>query len=129
MTAVLLLALGQFAVAMLTITVFLLIARQIGIAFYQDAAIVILIFVMTAFALIGAIWGVFARPWWVYLIASSLLAALTLFLTFALMDWLVAGTQAKLGPAGTAFLFPMLAFILAYPLGGIAQWLIGLAKR
>ena len=129
MTAVLLLALGQFAVAMLTITVFLLIARQIGIAFYQDAAIVILIFVMTAFALIGAVWGVFVRPWWVYLIASSLLAALTLFLTFALMDWLVAGTQAKLGPAGTAFLFPMLAFILAYPLGGIAQWLIGLAKR
>lgn len=129
MTTVLLLAIGQFAVAMLTITVFLFIARQIGIAFYQDAAIVILVFAMTAFALIGAVWGVFVRPWWVYLIASSLLAGLTLILTFALIDALVAGTQAKMGPAGTAFLFPMLAFILMYPLGGMAQWLIGLLKR
>lgn len=129
MTAVLLLALGQFAAAMLTITVFLLVARQIGIVFYQDAGMVILIFVLTAFALIGAVWGVFVRPWWLYLIASSALATLTLYLSFALMDAFVAGTQAKLGPGGTAFLLPIFAFILTYPLGGIAQWLIGLAKR
>ena len=129
MIAVLLLALGQFAAAMLAITVFLFVARQIGIAYYQDQGIVMLIFVMSAFALIGAIWGVFVRPWWVYLIASSALAALTLYLTFALMDWLVAGTLAKLGSGGTAFLFPILAFILTYPLGGLVQWLIGLAKR
>ena len=112
MIAVLLLALGQFAAAMLTITVFLFVARQIGIAFYQDAGIVILIFVMSAFALIGAVWGVFVRPWWIYLIASSLLALLLFQLTSLLIDVFQAGTQAKLGPAGTAFLFPMLAFIL-----------------
>ena len=129
MTSVLLLALGQFAAATLTITVFLFIAKQMGIAFYQDTAIVILVFALSAFALIGAVWGVFVRPWWLYLIASILLVGLMITLTFALMDWLVPGTQAKLGPAGTAFLFPMLAFILAYPLGGIVQWLIGMFKR
>ena len=129
MTSVLLLTLGQFAAAMLTITVFLFVARQMGTVFYQDGAIVILVFIMSVFALLGAIWGVFVRPWWVYLIASSLLAGLLFALTFWLIDAFVAGTQAKMGPAGTAFLFPMLAFILAYPLGGIAQWLIGLVKR
>ena len=129
MTAVLLLTFGQFAAAALTITVFLLIARQMGTVFYQDGAIVILVFMMSAFAAIGAVWGVFVRPWWVYLIASSLLAVLLFILTFWLIDAFVAGTQAKMGPAGTVFLFPMLAFILTYPLGGIAQWLIGVAKR
>jgi uncharacterized MnhB-related membrane protein len=129
MIAVALLTLGQFAAALLSITVFLLIAQQIGIVFYQDAGIVTLVFMMTAFAVIGALWGVFVRPWWLYLIASSLLAGLLFALTFWLIDAFVAGTQAKIGAAGTAFLFPMLAFIVAYPLGGIAQWLIGLAKR
>ena len=129
MIPVALLALMQFIGALLTITVFLFIARQIGTAFYQDGAVVILVFVMSAFALTGAIWGVFVRPWWVYLIASSLLAALLLILTFWLIDAFVAGTQAKLGPAGTAFLFPILAFILVYPLGGVVQWLIGLVRR
>ena len=129
MTAVLLLTLGQFAAAALTIAVFLLIARQIGTVFYQDGAMVILVFVMSSFAVIGAVWCVFVRPWWVYLIASSLLAGLLFTLMFWLIDALVAGTQAKMGPAGTVFLLPMLAFLLTYPLGGIAQWLIGLVKR
>ena len=113
MIAVLLLALVQFMAAMLAIAMFLLIARQVSGDLVQS----------------GAVWGVFVRPWWVYLIASSLLAALTLYLTFALMDAVVAGTLAKLGPAGTVFLLPILVFIFTYPLGGIAQWLIGLAKR
>lgn len=129
MTAVLLLALGQFAAALLTITVFLFVARQLGIVFYQDAGIMIVIFGMTAFAVIGAVWGVFVRPWWLYLIASSLLALLLFVLANWLIDVFVAGTQEKLGPAATGFLFPVFAFILTYPLGGIVQWLIGLVKR
>ena len=129
MIAVLLLALGQFVAAMFVMTAFLLIARQLTGDFYQSGALLLSVFVLTAFALIGAVWGVFVRPWWTYLIVSSALAALTLYLTFALMDWLVAGTLAKLGPAGTVFLLPILTFIFGYPIGGIAQWLIGLAKR
>ena len=129
MISVALLALTQFIGALLAITAFLVVARQIGTAFYQDGAVVILVSVMSAFALTGAIWGVFVRPWWLYMIASSLLSALLLALTFWLLDAFVAGTQAKLGPAGTAFLFPILAFVLMYPLGGIGQWLIGLVRR
>jgi hypothetical protein len=129
MIPVVLLALGQFVAAMLTITVYLLIARQIGVAFYQDTGLVLLIFLLTALVLIGAIWGVFVRPWWLYMLVSSALAAATFFLAFALIDVFVPGTLAKLGPAGTAFLFPILAFIFAYPAGGIVQWLIGLARR
>ena len=129
MTAVLLLTLGQFVAAMLLVTAFLLIARQVAGDFYQSGALLLLVFVLTAFALIGAVWGAFVRPWWVYMFASSALAALTLFLTFALVDWLIAGTTAKLGPAGTVFLLPILVFIFTYPLVGVAQWLIGLAKR
>lgn len=129
MIAVLLLALVQFMAAMLAIAMFLLIARQVSGDLVQSGAVLVTVFVLTAFALVGAVWGVFVRPWWVYLIASSLLAALTLYLTFALMDAVVAGTLAKLEPAGTVFLLPILVFIFTYPLGGIAQWLIGVAKR
>lgn len=129
MVAVLLLALGQFVAAMLIVTVFLLISRQIGTVFYQNGALLIMVFVLTAFALIGAVWGVFVRPWWVYMLASSALAALTLYLMFAFVDCLVPGTQTKLGPAGTVFLLPILTFVFTYPLGGIVQWLIGLTKR
>lgn len=129
MIAVLLLALGQFVAAMVIVTAILLIARQITGDFYQSGAVLLMVFVLTAFAIIGAVWGVFVRPWWLYMIVSSLLAALTLFLTLALFDWLVPGTMAKLGPGGTVYLLPILAFIFTYPLGGIVQWLIGLAKR
>ncbi len=129
MIAVLLLALGQFAAAMLIVTAFLLIARQVAGDFYQSGALMLLVFVLTALGLTGAVWGVFVRPWWVYMIASSLLAALALFLAFVVVDWLIPGTITKLGPGGTVFLLPILVFIFSYPLGGIIQWLIGLTKR
>ncbi len=129
MIAVLLLALGQFTAALLTITVFLFVVRQFGVVFYQYSRTDIIMFALTAFAVTGAVWGVFVRPWWLYLIASSLLALLLLQLTISLVDALAAGTNARLGPEALAFLWPVIVFVLTYPLGGIVQWLIGLAKR
>jgi hypothetical protein len=129
MVQVTLLALGQFVGAMVAVAVYLLISRQTGLRFDQDAGVILLVFLLTALALVGAVWGVFVRPWWVYMLVSSVLAMGVLFLSFALMDWVFPGTIAKLGPAGTVFLLPMLAFIFAYPTGGLVQWFIGLARR
>jgi hypothetical protein len=129
MGSVALLALGQFAAVMLTVTVYLFIARQFGLAFYQDAGVVWLVFLMTALVVIGAIWGVFVRPWWVYWLVSAALGIVALALSFLLIDVFGKGTLDKLGPGGTVFLFPLLAFFFAYPFGGFLQWLIGLLKR
>ncbi len=128
MIPVVLLCLQQFIGAALVITVFLVVSRQIGLSFYQNAAVLLTVFILSGLALVGAVWGIFVRPWWLYLIVSSLLAVAIFFLTFALLDLLVPGTLAKLGPAGTVFLLPMLAFFFAYPTGGVLQWLLKLTK-
>jgi hypothetical protein len=48
---------------------------------------------------------------------------------FPLIDLIVPGTTARMGAGGIVFLFPMLAFIFSYPLGGVLQWLMGLTQK
>jgi hypothetical protein len=73
--------------------------------------------------------GVFVRPWWLYFLSSSILATLLLGLTFPLIDVFAPGTLNKIGPGGTVFLLPMLAFLFSYPLGGLIQWFMGLTRK
>jgi hypothetical protein len=80
-------------------------------------------------AVVGAVQGVFVRPWWLYLIGSSILAFAWLSIMFPLIDLIVPGTTARMGAGGIVFLFPMLAFIFSYPLGGVLQWLMGLTQK
>ena len=129
MIPVLILTAKQCAAAMGSIAVYLLIARQFGLEFYQNAALIVLVMALTVFAVIGAVQGVFVRPWWLYLLSSSILATLLLGVTFPLIDVFAPGTLNKLGPGGTVFLLPMLAFLFSYPLGGVIQWFMGLSKR
>jgi hypothetical protein len=126
---VLILTAKQCAAALGSIAVYLLIARQFGLVFYQNAALIILVMALTVFAVIGAVQGIFVRPWWLYLLSSSILAALLLGVSFWLIDFFVSGTLNKLGPGGTVFLLPMLAFLFSYPLGGVIQWFMGLARK
>ena len=130
MIPVLMLLAKQYAAVISLSTVYLLISRLIGgLAFYQSEAMVILVFILTGFAVIGAVQGVFVRPWWLYLIASGLLGIAWLGLMFPLIDLIGPGTNDKMGPGGIVFLFPMLAFIFAYPLGGVIQFLMGLTQK
>ena len=129
MIPVLILTAKQCAAATGSIAVYLLIARQFGLAFYQNAALIVLVMALTVFAMIGAVQGVFVRRWWLYLLSSSILAALLLGVSFWLIDVFAPGTLDKLGPGGTVFLLPMLAFLFSYPLGGAIQWFMGLARK
>jgi hypothetical protein len=126
---VLILTAKQAVVALASIAVYLLISRQFGLAFYQNAALIILVMALTGFAVIGAVQGVFVRPWWLYLLSSSILAMMLLSLILPLIDLLAPGTLERLGPGKTVFLLPILAFMCSYPLGGVIQWLMGLGKR
>ena len=110
------------------IAVYLGVARLMGLGFYQDAGMVLLVFILTGLVLIGAVWGVFVRPWWVYVIASSLVGLAVLAVMFVLIDVIAPGTGNKMGPGATVFLLPMLAFFFAYPMGGVAQWVLGLMR-
>jgi hypothetical protein len=129
MLPVLILTSKQAAIALVVIAVYLLIARQFGLAFYQNEALIVLVIGLTVFAVVGATQGVFVRPWWLYLLCSGVLAMLVLGLTFPLIDVFGPGTLDKIGPGGTVFLLPMLAFMFSYPLGGVIQWVIGLTQK
>jgi hypothetical protein len=129
MIPVLMLLAKQYAAVIGLTSVYLLISRLIGLAFYQSEAMVILVILLTVFAVVGAVQGVFARPWWLYLIASSILALAWLGIMFPLIDLIGPGTNDKMGPGGIVFLFPMLAFIFSYPLGGVIQFLMGLTQK
>jgi hypothetical protein len=129
MIPVLILLAKQYATVIGAITVYLLISRLIGLAFYQSEAMVILVMLLTGFAVIGAVQGVYVRPWWLYLIGSCILALAWLAIMFPLIELIGPGTNDKMGPGGIVFLFPMLAFIFSYPLGGVIQWLMGLTQK
>ena len=120
----------QVVIVMVSITVYLLISRQIGVAFYQSESLMILVVLLTVFVVIGAIQGVFVRPWWLYLLGSSVLAlpGVSCFI-FPLIDLIVPGSTQKMGPGGIVFLVPMLTFIYSYPLGGVLQWVKGMAAK
>jgi hypothetical protein len=129
MIPVLMLLAKQYATVIVSITVYLLISRLIGLEFYQSESLMILVFILTGLAVVGAVQGVFVRPWWLYLIGSSILAFAWLSIMFPLIDLIVPGTTARMGAGGIVFLFPMLAFIFSYPLGGVLQWLMGLTQK
>jgi hypothetical protein len=129
MIPVLMLLAKQYAAVIVSITVYLLISRLIGVAFYQSESLMVLVIILTVFAVVGAVQGVFVRPWWLYLLASSILAFAWLSIMFPLIDLIVPGTVEKMGAGGIVFLFPMLAFIFSYPLGGAMQWLMGLTQK
>jgi hypothetical protein len=129
MLPVLMLLAKQYATVIASITVYLLISRQIGHGFYQSESLMILVIILTAFAVVGAVQGVFVRPWWLYLLASSILAFAWLSVMFPLIDLIVPGTLERMGAGGIVFLLPMLAFIFSYPLGGVIQWLMGLSYK
>jgi hypothetical protein len=129
MKMVLMLLAKQYVVVIVSITLYLLISKLIGLKFYQSESLVVLVILLTVFAVIGAVQGVFVRPWWLYLLASSILAFAWLSIMFPLIDLIVPGTVEKMGPGGIVFLFPMLAFIFSYPLGGAMQWLMGLTQK
>jgi hypothetical protein len=129
MIPVLMLLAKQYATVIASITVYLLISRLIGLEFYQSESLMILVFILTGLAVVGAVQGVYVRPWWLYLLASSILAFAWLSIMFPLIDLIGPRTVEKMGPGGIVFLFPMLAFIFSYPLGGVIQWLMGLQKK
>jgi hypothetical protein len=129
MIPVLLLLAKQYTTVIGSVTIYLLISRLIGLEFYRSESLVVLVILLTVFAVIGAVQGVFVRPWWLYLLASSILAFAWLSIMFPLIDLIVPGTVEKMGPGGIVFLFPMLAFIFSYPLGGAMQWLMGLTQK
>jgi hypothetical protein len=129
MIPVLMLLAKQYAAVIGSITVYLLISRLIGLAFYQSKSLMVLVILLTVFAVVGAVQGVFVRPWWLYLLASSILAFAWLSVMFPLIDLIVPGTVEKMGAGGIVFLFPMLAFIFSYPLGGVLQFLMGLTQK
>jgi hypothetical protein len=129
MILVLMLLAKQYAAVICSITVYLLISRLIGLEFYQSESLMILVFILTGLAVVGAVQGVYVRPWWLYLLASSILAFAWLSVMFPLIDLIVPGTVEKMGAGGIVFLFPMLAFIFSYPLGGAMQWLMGLTQK
>ena len=129
MIPVLTLLAKQYAIVIASITLYLLISRLIGLGFYQSESLMILVFILTGLAVVGAAQGVFVRPWWLYLIGSSILALAWLSVMFPLIDLIAPGTVEKMGPGGIVFLFPMLAFIFSYPLGGVVQWLMGLTHK
>jgi hypothetical protein len=129
MVPVLMLLAKQYATVIGSITVYLLISRLIGLEFYQSESLMVLVILLTIFAVVGAVQGVLIRPWWLYLLASSILAFAWLSVMFPLIDLIVPGTVEKMGAGGIVFLFPMLAFIFSYPLGGVMQWLMGLTQK
>jgi hypothetical protein len=129
MVPVLVLVAKQCAAALSSVAVFLLVSRLIGVDFFQSEAQMVLVLALTIFALVGAVTGVRVRPWWLYLVASVGAAWLTLIGTFWLSDAIVPGTTTKLGPGGIVFLLPMMVFVFAYPLSGVAQWLVGPTKK
>jgi hypothetical protein len=129
MIPVLMLLAKQYATVIGSITVYLLISRLIGLEFYQSESLMILVIILTGLAVVGAVQGVYVRPWWLYLIASSILAFAWLSILFPLIDLIGPGTNARMGAGGIVFLFPMLAFIFSYPLGGVIQWLMGLTQK
>jgi hypothetical protein len=129
MIPVLMLLAKQYAAVIGSITIYLLISRLIGLAFYQSESLMVLVILLTVFAVVGAVQGVFVRPWWLYLLASSILAFAWLSVMFPLIDLIVPGTVEKMGAGGIVFLFPMLAFIFSYPLGGVLQFLMGLTQK
>jgi hypothetical protein len=126
MIPVLMLLAKQYVIVIVSITVYLLIARQISLGFYQSESLILLVILLTVFAALGAVQGVFVRPWWLYALASSILAFAWLSV---MIDLIVPGTVEKMGAGGIVFLFPMLAFIFSYPLGGVMQWLLGLTQK
>lgn len=129
MLPVLVLVLKQMAVIIALIAVFLGVVRLWGLGVYQDTGIVLLIFLMAALVAVAAVWGVLVQPWWVYALAWAVLGVLALFPIFGLVELFGRGTLEKLGPAGTAFLFPMIAFFVLFPLGGVVQFVIGVIRR
>jgi hypothetical protein len=129
MIPVLMLLAKQYAAVIGSITVYLLISRLIGLEFYQSESLMVLVILLTGFAVVGAVQGVYVRPWWLYLLGSSILAFAWLSVMFPLIDLIVPGTVEKMGAGGIVFLFPMLAFIFSYPLGGVLQWLMGLTQK
>jgi hypothetical protein len=129
MIPVLMLLAKQYAAVIGLTSVYLLISRLVGLAFYQDGAMIILVFILTGMTVVGAVQGVFVRPWWLYLIGSCILALAWLALMFPLIELIGPGTNNKMGPGGIVFLFPMLAFIFSYPLGGVLQFLMGLTQK
>jgi hypothetical protein len=129
MLPVLVLVLKQMAVVIGVIAVLLCVVRMWGLGVYQDTGIVLLIFLMAALVAVAAVWGVFVQPWWVYALAWAVLGGLALLPIFGLVELFGRGTLEKLGPAGTAFLFPMIAFFLLFPLSGVLQFVIGLIRR
>ena len=129
MIPVLMLLAKQYAIVIASITVYLLISRQIGLEFYQGESLMVLMILLTLLAVIGAVQGISVRPWWLYLLGSSILAFAWLNVMFPLIDLIVPGTVERMGAGGIVFLFPMLAFIFSYPLGGVLQWLMGLSQK
>ncbi|MER3553473.1 MAG: hypothetical protein C4331_03745 [Meiothermus sp.] len=111
----------QLGSSLLLVVLGLALARAGAASRYTELGPLLLLMILSLFAVVSPVWGVFARPWWLYTLLSVAAATLLFVGSFALLEALESGAIAKLGPGGMVFLVPIVIYAFLTPLCGLIQ--------
>jgi hypothetical protein len=76
--------------------------------------------VLVIFAVVAPLSSIFSENWWRYVLQLVAISILLFFITLAIND--VLGVSDKMGPAGMAYLWPMLLLPAGLALSGVVRF-------
>jgi hypothetical protein len=79
--------------------------------FKENGSLLILV-VLAGLAVVNPIWGIFVKPWWLYVALSTVGGFFLMSLSLSLLDLFRPGTGEQIGPAAMAFLLPAFPFVM-----------------
>jgi hypothetical protein len=78
---------------------------------FMEAGTQVILVVLVGLAVVNPVWGIFVKPWWLYLGLSTVGGFFLMALSLSLLDVFRPGTGAQIGPAAMAFLLPAFPFV------------------
>jgi hypothetical protein len=94
----------------------------------SEAGFLLSTYLLTFAVIVAALWGIAVRPWWLYALLWFVALVALAMLGLVLFAWLEPDVMNCIGPGGTAYLLPFIAGFFAFPVGGVLNGLLGLAR-
>lgn len=94
-----------------------------------DWPLMAVVFLASALAAIAGLGVVFARSWIVYSLSAGLWVFSAMLMSAVLTSIFHAEATAKAGPAGMAFILPVIVYIFSLPAGLILRAVISVVQR
>ena len=98
-----------------------------GSIFFGDNSGEFNLYVLVSFAVVAPLSSIFSQSWWRYSLQLVLISVLLFLVGVAIND--VSGANDKMGPAGLAYLWPMLLFPAFLGLAGVVRFVIQAVRQ